>query len=130
MHRVRLALGVYFELVLGDYNPGWARYVHFTNAPVPAKLKNKTENHHKKTTIMASRPTILHRRLYFSAYTPPPLAINGMMDSPIIVRRYGVGGLAGYAWGKLGSYAIYFMVHVMSHPHHMHHKHRLIDTLN
>ena len=47
---------------------------------------------------MTSRPTILHRRLYFSAYTPPPLAIDGMADSPIIVRRYGVGGLAGYAW--------------------------------
>ena len=52
---------------------------------------------HKKTTIMTSRPTILHRRLYFSAYTPPPLAIDGTTDRPIIVRRYGVGGLAGYA---------------------------------
>ena len=69
--------------------------------PVPAKLKNKTENHlkppQKNTTIMTSRPTILHRRLYFSAYTPPPLAIDGMTDSPDIVRRYGVGGLSGYA---------------------------------
>ena len=66
--------------------------------PVPAKLKNNNRKPpHKKTTIMTSRPTILHRRLYFSAYTPPPLAIDGMADSPIIVRRYGVGGLAGYA---------------------------------
>ena len=46
---------------------------------------------------MTTRPTILHRRLYFSAYTPPPLAIDGMTDSPDIVRRYGVGGLSGYA---------------------------------
>ena len=44
-----------------------------------------------------SRPIILHRGLYFSAYTPPTLAINGMTDSPDIVRRYGVGGLAGCA---------------------------------
>ena len=32
--------------------------------------------------------TILHRQptgLYFSAHTPPPLAIDGMMDSPDIV---------------------------------------------
>ena len=32
-----------------------------------------------------------------AAYTPPSLAIDGTTDSPIIVRRYGVGGLAGYA---------------------------------
>ena len=80
---------------------------------------------------MASRPTTLQRRLYFLAYTPPPLAIDGMIDSPLSFVD-----VVLVAWqdmpGKLGSYAIYFMVHVMSHPHHMHHKHkhRLIDTLN
>ena len=64
---------------------------------VPKKLAQNRKPPQKTTTIMTSRPTILHRRLYFSAYTPPPLAIDGMADSPIIVRRYGVGGLAGYA---------------------------------
>ena len=65
--------------------------------PVPAKLKTKPKTTTKNTTIMTSRPIILRRRLYFSAYTPPTLAIDGMADSPDIVRRYGVSGLAGCA---------------------------------
>ena len=65
--------------------------------PVSAKLKNNNRKPPHKKTIMTSRPIILHRRLYFSAYTPPTLAIDGMTDSPDIVRRYGVGGLSGYA---------------------------------
>jgi len=55
------------------------------------QLTEKTNDHDEPSH------TILHRRLYFSAYTPPPLAIDGMTDSPDIVRRYGVGGLSGYA---------------------------------
>ena len=60
-------------------------------------MKTTTESQTKNTTIMTSHPIILHRGLYFSAYTSPTLAIDSMADSPNIVRWYGVSGLAGYA---------------------------------
>ena len=85
-------------LLMGEYNPGCVRYVHFTNRSRTGQAKKQQpKTTTKNTTIMTSRPIILHRRLYFSAYTPPTLAIDGMTDSPDIVRRYGVGGLSGYA---------------------------------
>ena len=57
----------------------WLRQVRTLYEPVPYRPSYK-----KNTTIMTSRPIILHQRLYFSAYTPPTLAINGMADSPEI----------------------------------------------
>ena len=83
--------------IMGDCNPGWNGTVHFTNRSRTGQAKKQNRKPpQKNTTIMTTRPTILHSWLYFSAYTPPPLAIDGMADSPIFVRQYGVGGLAGY----------------------------------
>ena len=88
----------------GDYNllAGTGTYTSRTG---PLSLTHQAKKQQPKTTtkntIMTSRPIILHttdhRRLYFSAYTPPPLAIDGMTDSPDIVRQYGADCLAGCA---------------------------------
>ena len=62
--------------------------VFFTNRSRTGQAKKQQpKTTTKDTTIMMSRPTILHRRLYFSAYTPLPLplAVDGMTDSPDIV---------------------------------------------
>ena len=81
--------------------------------PVPAKLKNKTENHHKKHNDHDELPYYLHR--------------CGSISQPIHPRRQRLMAwrtaltssvdIVSVAWldvpSKLGSYAIYFMVHVM-----------------